>query len=124
MKEEFTKKLTEEQKEILIDKGTEKAFTGKLLHNKEKGTYSCVICKNELFSSDMKFDSGTGWPSFYEVINEKNIKVEEDNSFGMKRDEVLCSKCGGHLGHVFSNGNGSRGKRYCINSVALNFKKN
>jgi peptide-methionine (R)-S-oxide reductase len=115
------KKLTKEQSHILKDKGTEPAFSGKLLHNKEKGTYQCAACGTELFASDTKFDSGSGWPSFTEA---KNVKLSEDNSLGMKRVEVTCKKCGGHLGHMFDDGPRDKGgKRYCINSLSLDFKK-
>ena len=119
--EELKKKLTPEQYHILPEKGTEAPFTGKLLHNKETGSYVCAACGQELFSSDTKFDSGTGWPSFYDVKNSKNVTLEEDNSFG-HRVEVSCANCGGHLGHVFDDGPNPTGKRYCINSDALNFK--
>jgi len=116
------KKLTPEQHHVLREKGTEAPFTGKWLHNKEKGTYMCASCGTELFSSDTKFDSGSGWPSFTDA-NKKNIELKEDNSHGMRRIEVLCKKCGGHLGHLFDDGPGPTGKRYCINSVSLDFEK-
>lgn len=116
------KKLTPEQYHILREKGTEAPFSGKLLHNKEKGAYLCAGCSAELFSSDTKFDSGSGWPSFYEA-NKKNIGVKDDYSWGMRRKEVLCKKCGGHLGHLFDDGPKPTGKRYCINSLSLDFKK-
>lgn len=112
------KKLTPEQKEILINKGTELPFTGKFLHNKESGEYKCVQCGNILFSSKDKFESGTGWPSFK---NAKNIELKKDESHGMARIEVICKKCGGHLGHFFEDG--PYEKRYCINSLCLDFKK-
>ena len=118
-------KLTKEQKRILLDKGTEPPFTGKLLHNKEKGTYSCAQCGNPLFSSDAKYDSGSGWPSFWESVSDNAVELKEDNTHGMKRIEVICKKCGGHLGHLFPDGPKDKtGKRFCINSAALGFKKN
>ncbi len=97
-------------------------FTGKLLHNKEKGTYCCAGCGTELFSSDTKFDSGSGWPSFSDAKKGK-VELKEDPSLGMQRIEVLCRKCGGHLGHLFNDGPGPTGKRYCVNSGVLEFKK-
>ena len=120
--EEWKKKLTREQYHILREKGTEMPFTGKLLHNKEKGIYICAGCGAELFPSDTKFDSGTGWPSFYDA-NKENIELKKDFSHGMIRTEVLCKKCRGHLGHVFDDGPTSTGKRFCINSCSLDFKK-
>ncbi|HLC52183.1 MAG TPA: peptide-methionine (R)-S-oxide reductase MsrB [Candidatus Nanoarchaeia archaeon] len=113
------KKLNKEQHYVLNEKGTEIPFRGKLLYNKEKGTYYCAGCGIELFSSDTKFDSGSGWPSFTEAIN---VKLQQDNSLGMSRTEVICKKCGGHLGHVFDDGPKGK-KRYCINSIALEFEK-
>jgi len=115
--------LTAEQYRILRKKGTEPPFTGKYLKNKEEGTYVCAACGNPLFSSKTKFDSGSGWPSFWEAIENENIELKIDSSFGMNRIEVLCSKCGGHLGHVFDDGPKPTGKRYCINSASLDFKK-
>ena len=120
---EWKQKLTPEQYNILREKGTEAAFTGKLLHNKEKGTYTCAGCGAELFSSDTKFDSGTGWPSFYEPKNKENVELKKDFAHGMLRTEVICKKCGGHLGHVFDDGPNPTGKRFCMNSCALEFKK-
>ena len=104
--------------------GTEAPFSGKYWDNYEKGMYKCAVCGAELFSSDTKFDSGTGWPSFTQPKNLENIELKEDNSLGMKRTEVLCKKCGAHLGHVFDDlPAGRQGKRYCINSYCLNFEK-
>ena len=108
---------------MLREKGTERPFTGKHLYNKKKGRYVCAGCGNELFSSDKKFDSGTGWPSFGAPITEDKVALETENSLGMQRTEVLCSQCGGHLGHVFDDGPKPMGRRFCINSVALQFKE-
>ena len=121
--EEWKKKLTPEQYHILREKGTEAAGSGTYVHTKDSGMYVCAACGNELFSSDTKFDSGTGWPSFDEPANRENVKLNEDFSHGMHRVEVSCKKCGGHLGHVFDDGPTNNGKRYCINSCALEFKK-
>lgn len=122
-KEDKWKKLSPEQFHVLRQKGTELPFTGKYVHNKEKGMYVCAGCGAKLFSSETKFESGTGWPSFYDVAAKGNVKLSEDNSHGMHRIEVLCAKCGGHLGHVFDDGPKTTGKRFCINSCALDFKK-
>lgn len=111
-------KLTPEQKAVIIDKETEQPFSGKWLYNKDNGKYFCAQCGTELFKSETKFDSECGWPSFFDA---KNIKLKKDTSHGMIRTEVICKKCKGHLGHLFDDG--PYGKRYCINSVALNFKK-
>lgn len=115
-------KLSKEQEEILFSKGTERPFTSPLLKNKEDGFYICSNCGSRLFSSDTKFDSGTGWPSFDEAIP-GSIEVKEDDSHGMQRNEVVCKKCGGHLGHLFDDGPTETGKRYCINGSILDFKK-
>ena len=116
------KDLTNEQYHIIYEKGTERPFSGKYWDNHEKGIYKCAGCGASLFSSETKFNSGTGWPSFYEPFNDTNIKEETDTSLGMKRTEVMCSKCGGHLGHAFEDGPKPRGLRYCINSASLEFE--
>jgi peptide-methionine (R)-S-oxide reductase len=119
---EWKKTLSPEQYEVLRRKGTERAFTGIYYNSKEKGTYLCAGCGSPLFDSDTKFDSGTGWPSYYQPISEQAVDTEEDKSYGMNRSEVLCARCGGHLGHVFPDGPEPTGLRYCINSVSLDFK--
>ncbi|MCA9379630.1 peptide-methionine (R)-S-oxide reductase MsrB [Candidatus Dojkabacteria bacterium] len=120
-KEELKKLLSEDEYKIIVEKATEMPFTGKYLHNEQNGIYHCLVCNSELFSSDTKFDSGSGWPSFYDVSNNKNIKIMEDTSHGMERLEVQCSNCGAHLGHLFEDGPEPTGKRYCINSASLEF---
>ena len=122
-KEEWKNTLTSEEFHTLREKGTEKPFTGKHLNNKQKGIYLCAGCKNKLFSSDKKFDSGSGWPSFWDVVSKDSIELKPDSSLGMRRTEVVCSRCGGHLGHVFNDGPPPTGHRYCINSSSLHFKK-
>jgi len=119
---EWKDSLSPEQYRVLREKGTERAFTGKYWNHHADGTYSCVACGNPLFDSRAKFDSGTGWPSFTTPAAEASVKTHEDNSHFMSRTEVLCRRCGGHLGHVFDDGPAPEGLRYCMNSAALDFK--
>lgn len=121
--EEWKAELTPEEYNVLREKGTERPHTGEYNLHFEDGSYSCRACGNMLFSSDTKFDSHCGWPSFYDVEKNESIVLIEDRSFGMVRTEVLCAKCGGHLGHVFDDGPKPTGLRYCINSVSISFKK-
>jgi len=120
--EEWRKELTPEQYAILRKKGTEPAFTGALYHNHADGSYHCAACGAELFKSDAKFDSGSGWPSFYLPADNSAIETHEDTTYGMRRVEVTCARCGGHLGHVFPDGPKPTGLRYCINSASLKFE--
>jgi peptide-methionine (R)-S-oxide reductase len=121
--EEWKKKLSKEEYHVLRQKGTERPFSGRYWNHKEKGSYKCAGCGVELFSSDAKFDSGCGWPSFYEALDKDKIEEKLDRSHGMRRIEVLCKNCGGHLGHVFDDGPRDKtGLRFCINSVALDFE--
>ena len=118
--QEWREQLTADQYHILRESGTERPFTGEYVDTEDDGTYVCAACGNELFSSEVKFHSGSGWPSFWDVISRGNVELHEDNSYGMRRVEVNCARCGGHLGHVFDDGPRDKtGLRYCINSISL-----
>ena len=121
-KEELKKKLTPEEYHVLREKGTEAPFSGKLLHDDRSGMYICKVCGSPLFSSDAKFDSGTGWPSFDQALP-GSVKEVADDSMGSRRTEIVCAKCGSHLGHVFDDGPTETGKRYCLNSVCLDLEE-
>jgi len=120
--DEWRELLTEKQFEVLRGKGTETPHSGKYYHFSEKGVFVCAACGNELFSSETKYESGTGWPSFWAAVSRDSVETERDDSLGRERTEVHCARCGGHLGHVFTDGPEPTGMRYCINSVSLDFK--
>lgn len=120
---ELKERLTPLQYDVCVNKGTERPYTGEYWDSHEKGTYKCVVCGNDLFSSETKFDSGTGWPSFWEPIRKENVAEKSDDSLWMRRTEVACARCGSHLGHVFDDGPDPTGLRYCMNSASLKLEK-